>query len=177
MNVNLGCSDSLHPDFLNVDIWEPPGAIAPEGDTWAGRFVKADLRKRWPWPDSSIDVIRAHDVFEHLPQKVTTMNEAWRVLKPGGLLELFVPTTDGRGAFQDPTHVSFWTPNDLYYYVDYDGNWDRCWLRFHEAYGIKCRFQIDGAPNAGIANMMVEKAHREYPGKVWKLQITLVAVK
>lgn len=174
MNINLGCSDALHPDFLNVDIWEPPGAPLFElHEVWRGKFQKVDLRKKWPWEDSSIDTIRANDIFEHLPSKVRTMNEAHRVLKPSGKLELFVPTTDGRGAFQDPTHVSYWTPNDLFYYCDYYAEW----MRFHEAYGIEARFQVENCPNAAVANAMIERGHREYPGKVWKLQIVLVAIK
>ena len=28
-----------------------------------------------------------------------------------------VPSTDGRGAFQDPTHVSFWNSNSFWYYT------------------------------------------------------------
>ena len=27
------------------------------------------------------------------------------------------PSTDGRGAFQDPTHVSFWNSNSFWYYT------------------------------------------------------------
>ena len=29
-----------------------------------------------------------------------------------------VPSTDGRGAFQDPTHVSFWNENSFTYYTE-----------------------------------------------------------
>lgn len=167
MKLNLGCSDAQHPDFIGVDIWEPPWATAEN-------FIKADLRKKWPFPDSSVKQLRANDIFEHLPHKVTTMNEAWRVLKPGGLLELFVPTTDGRGAFQDPTHVSFWTPNDIWYFSDH---WAE-WRRFHEAYGIKANFRVSNAANAAVAQAMIDAGHRVYqPGEVWKLQITLVAIK
>jgi hypothetical protein len=44
------------------------------------------------------------------------MNEIWRILKPGGIVDISVPSTDGRGAFQDPTHVSFWNINSFMYY-------------------------------------------------------------
>jgi SAM-dependent methyltransferase len=166
MKLNLGCSDALHPDFLNVDIWVPPAATAEN-------FQKADLRKKWPWGDSIIDEIRAHDIFEHLPSKTHPMNEAWRVLKPGGILDLFIPTTDGRGAFQDPTHVSFWTPNDLFYYCEYFGEW----IRFSGAYGITARFRVADCLNAGLAHAAIERGHQEFPGKVWKLKIRLEAIK
>ena len=89
LRLNLGCSDAQHPDFLGVDIWTPPWAT-PEN------FKKADLRKRWPFEDSSVDEIRAHDIFEHLPSQVHTMNEAHRVLRHGGILDLFVRTNLAR---------------------------------------------------------------------------------
>lgn len=167
MKLNLFSSDGLHPDFLNVDIWEPPNATP-------GNFLKADLRKAWPWPDSSAETIRAYDGFEHLPSKVRSMNEAHRVLQPGGTLEIFIPTTDGRGAFQDPTHVSYWTPNDMLYYCEEFAEWQR----FHEAYGVTARFRVPGSNgNANEGVRLIELAHREYGSKVWKLKITLEAVK
>ncbi len=155
MRLNLGSSDALLPGFVNVDIWQPP-SIPPGVE-----FYRRDLSKLWPWPDNSVEYIRAHDVFEHLPSKIFTFNESWRVLRPGGRLELFVPTTDGRGAFQDPTHISFWTPNDLFYYTA--GVPER--ERFGAAYGIVARFRV------------LKQEHKEYPNKVWKLMAILEAVK
>ena len=46
------------------------------------------------------------------------MEEIWRVLKDGGVLNHMTPSTDGRGAFQDPTHRSFWNINSWLYYMD-----------------------------------------------------------
>lgn len=150
LRLNLGCSDHHPKGFVNVDICPPADVIA-------------DLSQRWPWEDSTVTEIQAWDIFEHLPSKQHTMNEAFRVLVPGGLLRMVVPTTDGRGAFQDPTHVSFWTPNDLWYWCeDYPE-----WKRFHKvaSYGIRARYAV------------VSAKHEEFPGKVWKLDATLRAVK
>lgn len=62
------------------------------------------------------------------------MNEAWRVLKPSAAIEIFVPSTDGRGAFQDPTHVSFWNANTFAYFSD---------VAFGNYYpSIACNFDI-----------------------------------
>jgi hypothetical protein len=148
LKLNLGCSDSHVKGFTNVDRCEPADVIA-------------DLSERWPWADSSVETINAWDIFEHLPSKLDTMNEAHRVLMHGGTLDLFIPTTDGRGAFQDPTHKSFWTPNDLMYFCD-------CyleWQRFHVSYGITAHFKL------------ISAEHKEYPNKVWKLRAILEAVK
>jgi hypothetical protein len=45
------------------------------------------------------------------------MEEAYRVLADGGWLMISVPSTDGRGAFQDPTHISYWNENSFWYWT------------------------------------------------------------
>lgn len=148
MRLNLGCSDRAEDGWVNVDICPPADVIA-------------DLTEPWPWPDSSVDAIQAADIFEHLPNKIHTLNEAYRVLKPEGILDMIVPTTDGRGAWQDPTHCSFWSPNSLFYLED--GNPHN--TRFAKSYGMKHAFQI------------LLQDHREFPDKVWKLRAVLKPVK
>jgi predicted SAM-dependent methyltransferase len=148
LRLNLGCSDNLMQGYVNVDLAPPCDLVV-------------DLSGRWPWEDSTVESIQAWDILEHLPSKIHSMNEAWRVLKPGASLDLFVPTTDGRGAFQDPTHQSFWTPNDLFYFV---GEYPE-WRRFHKAYGITACFKA------------ISVSHQEYPAKVFKLRAILQAVK
>lgn len=106
VKLNLGSADAGLKGFINVDIVPAPGVEV------------ADLTKPWPWKDSSIDYVRASHVIEHLPDKILTMNELWRVLKPGGKADIDVPTTDGPGAWQDPTHVSFWNQRSFLYYED-----------------------------------------------------------
>jgi predicted SAM-dependent methyltransferase len=81
--------------------------------------VIADLNEKWPFKDSECSVVRSFDCFEHLKDSVHTMKELSRVLKPGGIAFIQVPSTDGRGAFQDPTHVSFWNENSFLYYTDH----------------------------------------------------------
>ncbi len=39
-----------------------------------------------PLPDDTFDVVTSYSVLEHIPDKDTALNEAIRVLKPGGLL-------------------------------------------------------------------------------------------
>jgi len=96
MKLNLGCGDSPMTGWVNVDLFPSPG------------IVIADLRDTWPWQDCSVDAVRAWHVFEHLPDRVHTMNELWRVMRPGAIAEIQVPTTDGPAAFSSPTHVSYW---------------------------------------------------------------------
>jgi glycosyltransferase involved in cell wall biosynthesis len=126
MKLNLGCCDAAIGGFVNVDIVAGPGVDEV-----------ADLSKPWPWVDNSVEYVRAWDIIEHLPNKIMTMNEMYRVLAPGGRAEIAVPTTDGTGAFQDPTHVSFWNRRSFLYYEA--GNPYR--ERFAASYGITARFR------------------------------------
>jgi hypothetical protein len=125
MKLNLGCCDTPLPGFINVD--KIPG---PD-------IQVADLTRRWPWADNSIEHVRAVDIIEHLPDKIFTMNEMWRILTAGGTAEIAVPTTDGTGAWQDPTHVSFWNRRSFVYYEA--GNTYR--ERFARHYGIQAKFR------------------------------------
>jgi hypothetical protein len=83
--------------------------------------------------DNSVGHIHAQDFLEHIPHcrnsrcthqgrsddacVVYIMNEIHRVLAPNGWFTSSTPSSDGRGAFQDPTHCSFWNPNSFWYYT------------------------------------------------------------
>jgi SAM-dependent methyltransferase len=103
--VELGGRMAAKAGFETVDAKAPADMVC-------------DLDGKWPFEDSSVGVIRAMDVFEHLGDPIHTMREASRVLAPGGWLFCQVPSTDGRGAWQDPTHRSFWNQNSFLYYTD-----------------------------------------------------------
>ena len=82
--------------------------------------IVADLNDTWPFKDGEIGVLNASHVIEHLVDKQHTMSEIHRVLADGGWAFIEVPSTDGRGAFQDPTHVSYWNQNSFLYYTRKD---------------------------------------------------------
>jgi acetyltransferase-like isoleucine patch superfamily enzyme/SAM-dependent methyltransferase len=106
VRIDLGCGARKAPGFIGVDIFPAPGVD-----------IVADLSTAFPFEDNSVDELRAYDFIEHLPDRLRTMNEIWRICKDGALVDLFVPSTDGRGAFQDPTHVSFWNVNSFKYFT------------------------------------------------------------
>ncbi|ADG89573.1 class I SAM-dependent methyltransferase [Thermobispora bispora] len=61
----------------------PPGA---SGDTVVGDALAM------PFPDASFDRVIAAEVLEHIPDDMTAMREIVRVLKPGGLVAVTVPS-------------------------------------------------------------------------------------
>lgn len=62
-------------------------------------------RMPWPWGDGAFGRIVAQDVVEHLRVDIADwLDECWRILEPGGVLEIRVPAWDHRNAWTDPTH-------------------------------------------------------------------------
>lgn len=148
LRLNLGACSREFDGFLSVDL-NPPADVV------------TDLNAPWPWGDSTVDEVMAIDIFEHLADKEHTMEELWRVLKPGGRAIIEIPNAArGAGAWQDPTHVSAWCGNSFEYYEVGNGN--------RERFGHKPAFRI------------LSGEHRKYDGKfdeVWKFTVVLEAVK
>ena len=111
IQLNLGSGYAPQPGYINIDN---RAEVNPD--------LVCDVLSGLPYGDSSVDKVRAHDFLEHIPigKTIQVITEIWRVLKPGGIFESFTPSTDGRGAFQDPTHVSFWNKNSWLYYSESD---------------------------------------------------------
>lgn len=104
LKVDIGGGINGRPGYLTIDQ--------------QGADINCDLNDGIPLPDNSVGVLNASHVIEHLHDKTKTMSEIHRVLAHGGWAFIEVPSTDGRGAFQDPTHVSYWNENSFLYYTD-----------------------------------------------------------
>lgn len=140
MWLNLGCGRDVRPEYVNVDRHIPEKVLCRTIDKGSiATIVQCDLSViPWPWKDSEVEFILAQDIIEHLPDKIATMNELWRILQPKGVVHIVVPTSNGPGAFQDPTHVSYWNENSFKYYEH--GNPYR--ETFADGYGIVAAFKI-----------------------------------
>ena len=97
--INLGAG--MHPvvGFVGCDRRKFPGI----------EHV-FDLAKKWPFKDNSVDEACCHHVLEHLTnwndkwERVAFFNELYRVLKPGGKIEIIVPDWTSDRFWGDPTH-------------------------------------------------------------------------
>jgi len=68
----------------------------------------------WPFEDNSFDKIAALAVFEHLDiDLVQSLDECWRILRPGGQLVLKLPMWNSPMSCDDPTHRWRFTPRAL----------------------------------------------------------------
>lgn len=125
--------------------------------SFTGGHVALYEPQPWPWTDSSADEIVAHDVFEHVSNirypghlgMYWCLNEAHRVLKPGGILDLWVPCLPGITPFCDPTHVQVWTADHRYYFDERWNNQQGERGRLGPAYGITALFRT--LPYADVA--------------------------
>ena len=119
--VKLAERDAELRGLKKVDIggglFPKPGYLTIDQE---GADITCDLNDGIPLPDNSVGVLNASHVIEHLRDPVKTMREIHRVLADGGWAFIEVPSTDGRGAWQDPTHVSFWNENSFWYYTRQD---------------------------------------------------------
>lgn len=77
-------------DVSGVDINEPLITLGRERAAAAG--LKIDLQSgsatALPWPDDAFDVCLCPELLEHVADWESVLNEAVRVLKPGGVLYL-----------------------------------------------------------------------------------------
>jgi hypothetical protein len=195
-------------DWMNVDIAPPSGygpTGGHRGSMTGPQFQQADLSLPWPWEDSSVDEIYAADIFEHIgdcshserescqkcwPEdarpgmrrhwsgRIHTMNEAWRVLKPGGLLTMICPdAAKGAGQWQDPQHVTPWTPNGLQYFcVDLKPPL-KAWDRFRHAYGVIGAFRLRHIDHLRYEDVIGALDGSSVRCEVWKFTAIMQAVK
>lgn len=146
---------------LGCGLRKPEGFVGVDNYPWSEVDVIADLNETFPFPDNSVDEVRAHDVIEHLPDKIHTMNEIWRICKSNAVVDINVPSTDGRGAFQDPTHTSFWNINSFKYYcVEFPAYINLC-----RSYGFQGAFRI------------ISLKQEELPDRVIHVQVILQVIK
>lgn len=106
---DLGCGESPFREFFLCH------ADKYIGVDWAGSYhdtnadVAADLNKPLPLESDIADTVVSISVMEHLCEPQVMLNEAYRILKPGGFIILHVP-------FMWQVHEA---PYDFYRYTCY----------------------------------------------------------
>lgn len=108
----------LHRLDLGSPAEKPAGFLAVGREPAAGVDLVAPSPAHIELADGSVGVIRAIDVLQRFGDKIGLIQEIHRLLAPGGVLISRTPSTDGRGAFQDPGHVAFYNQNSFWYYTD-----------------------------------------------------------
>lgn len=84
IKLNLGSGSIKLPDYTNVDFFVK------------GVDLEHDLRTPLPFPDNSVDEIRASHLVEHFSRlEWEKVRKDWaRVIKPNGIIEIYCPDMD-----------------------------------------------------------------------------------
>lgn len=96
--LNVGCGQTTYkaPNVVNLDLC-PAENIQ----------VVCDLSKTpYPLESESFDLIIANHVLEHIPNWWECFKELTRVLKPGGILEIWIPPVSSDTAFTYRDHIN-----------------------------------------------------------------------
>ena len=132
MLIDLGGGTSPHrrADVV-IDLHHPKGTHAQDATA-----IPWLLQAGQTFPPGVVDEVYASHFMEHVPHGqplIDVMNEAWRVLKPGGSFTMIMPVVGytnittgqpesnhiGWQPWADPTHVSYWWfPEALMYFCE-----------------------------------------------------------
>mgnify|MGYP001571871310 CR=1 FL=1 len=85
LKLNIGSGQRRLDGWVNCDVQSRPPDQVPD--------LLFDARGRWPFEDNSADIVLLHQVYEHfhLSEGRPVLQEAHRVLAPGGRLIVTVP--------------------------------------------------------------------------------------
>lgn len=112
--LRIGCGFDQEGDYVNLDISD---VCNPD--------IVHDVRNGLPmFEDNKFDEVQAWGILEMiLPNEEfrLVLNEIWRVLKPNGVLDGQVPSTDPRVLMIDPFDRRWFHP-ETWKYFDYREN-------------------------------------------------------
>lgn len=134
LDVELGPGRQKHRS-----LWPSIGlnpSADPKADIWH------NLENGIPLPSNSIHAIKSNQFLEHIEHIIPHMNECWRVLMPGGLVEACVPHRDSPWAVADPTHKRTFVPESFQYFC-IDQATGEPFVDAFSDYGIKCAFTLE----------------------------------
>jgi 2-polyprenyl-3-methyl-5-hydroxy-6-metoxy-1,4-benzoquinol methylase len=100
--LDVGCGDGERVDWYQKRGFEAYGVEVSERAVASARNVGLNVRQGTLtdacYPDSSFDVVLMAHVLEHTHSPGTYLREAYRLLKPGGMLAVAVPNIESHSA-------------------------------------------------------------------------------
>jgi len=105
--LDIGCGPNKAPGAIGLDH-HPDSAADVLADFEHGHF---------PFAEESFDRIICSHVIEHVRNPVRLMEECWRVLKPGGTLQVRTPHYTHWTSWGDPTHFHHFASQALHHFT------------------------------------------------------------
>jgi len=108
MVVDLGCGKRKVPGSIGIDHCQNIGVD-----------IIVDMEScKLPLPSSSVDIVWADQLVEHIRNLIPLMAEIQRILKPGGQFIAKTPYFRSAYAVVDPTHVRSFSIMSMDYYCE-----------------------------------------------------------
>jgi len=128
VRLDLGCGKTPRDGFEGVDMRD------------FGQKHTVDLRKRWPWKDSSVDEIHCSHFVEHLDaaERIHFVNEMYRVMKPTAKATVVAPHWASTRAYGDLTHR--WPPVAEFWFYYLNREWRTSNAPHNDEY--TCDFEV-----------------------------------
>ncbi|MBS1506393.1 MAG: methyltransferase domain-containing protein [Bacteroidetes bacterium] len=135
MKLNLGCGSIRPKGWINTDsslnaniqripfIGKRISKIFNPIEYKDSNLIYMNLNRPWKYKDNSVDIVYASHLFEHLSLRSANLflQEAYRVLRPGGVIRIVVPDlykiakeyihTYENTEKEDPTQFIMWAIN------------------------------------------------------------------
>ena len=130
--LNLGCGTDIKGGWTNLDITDLPGVD-----------VVDDVNNiPLPFEDESFDHILAQDILEHI-EYIPLLKDLFRMLRPGGTIQIRVPHFTSRYNFNDPTHKKMFSSKTFDFFVSGASYGRDYYFDFHfsENLATKIRFE------------------------------------
>lgn len=149
VKINLGAGSEPTPGWVNVD-WIKGEGIQVEHNL---------LLFPWPFADGVADEIKAIDVLEHMPNytpdnqatALAFVEECWRILQPGGTLQIQVPHWQSPNLWIDPTHVRGFDPKSMDYF-DPETDFGK-WYGYYTRGKFRVRAELSKMPDGQPSNV------------------------
>lgn len=145
MRLDIGGGHAPAPGHINIDI-------VPEADiVWdlnkglpklAPKLEDKEIREKVRNYISSevianVEGIRCHQVLEHLKNIIPLLNDCYKVMKEGTVMEISTPLAGTTQAYQDPTHIRCYVPETFLYFQE-----NSPYKKEQNEYKITARFKV-----------------------------------
>jgi predicted SAM-dependent methyltransferase len=109
ITVDLGCGNRKLEGAISVDI-----------NPLRNPDIVHDLDVfPYPFESNSVDKVYMSHSLEHTVDVCKVVDEAWRMLKVGGILHVIVPHFSSRIAYGDPTHKHYFSTETFNYFTNH----------------------------------------------------------
>lgn len=110
LQLHLGCGDNLISGWINIDLFEP------------NADAQLDLREDWPFASNSASRVYSEHTLEHFEYPLEVRHflaETFRVLRPGGIMDVGVPDTGWPLAAYGDNSNDYWRLSRELWVPDY----------------------------------------------------------